>query len=148
MFTVTGCQSSPNLTCDQLWQGLVRKAEDPMPFVRAITACRVVDRGPDWFVREIELRGETVRELVTFEKPTVVRFVRLSGRVAGTIENRIVRARDGGLELRFTFHLEPRDLEAGSIAEREFASMMRESYLAAINSTLERTRALFQKVAS
>lgn len=148
MFVVTGCETSSDLTREQLWQGLIRKAEDPVPFVRAITDCRVVERGHDWLVREIVLRGERVRELVTFEAQNVVRFVRLSGRVAGTIENRIEAATDGALALRFSFLLEAADIAAGSLEEREYASTMRESYLAAIHSTLERTRALRDRRAS
>jgi hypothetical protein len=140
MFVVTGSERSPDLSVEELWSGLVRKAEDPVPFVRAITDCRVVERGADWLVREIVLRGEPVRELVTFENANAVRFVRLSGRFLGTIENRIERGTDGALALRFSFHLEAKDLPAGSDAERDYAANMRDSYLAAIRSTLERTR--------
>lgn len=140
MFVVTGSERSLGLTHEQLWRGLVRKAEEPMSFVRAITDCQVIERGPDFLVREILLRGERVRELVRFEPPNVVRFTRLSGRVAGTIENRIETDPAQGLTLRFTFHLEAEGLESGSAEERDYAAMMRDSYLAAIHSTLERTR--------
>ncbi len=148
MFMVTGSENSRDLTHEQLWRGLVRKAEDPTPFVRAITECRVVERGENHLVREIVLRGEKVRELVTFEEPNVVRFVRLSGRVFGTIENRIEDQPDGEVALRFTFRLEANDLPAGSAAETEYAAMMRDSYLAAIHSTIERTRLWYSGKAS
>lgn len=148
MFVVTGSEVSNDLDAKDLWSGLLKKAEDPVPFVRAITDCRVVERGDGWLVREIVLRGETVRELVTFEAENVVRFVRLSGRVGGTIENRIERKDDGALGLRFSFHLEVKDLPAGSEAERVYAETMRDSYLAAIRSTIDRTRETCKKRAS
>lgn len=128
----------------QLWEGLVRKAQDPIRFVPAISECRVLERGPDWFVREVVLRGERVRELVTYYPGEGrVFFQRLPGCSAqGTVENLIEEGPLGELRLRFTFHLTVAGLAPGSAEERRFAEEMRGSYLAAVGATLSETRRL------
>ncbi len=144
MFTVSGREPSRDLTHDQLWLGLLSKAEDPVPFVRAITRCRVTDRGADWLVREILLRGDRVVERVTFHpRESEVRFERLSGPVLGTITNRVEGDDGGGLALRFTFALEVTGIPPGSREESEYAERMRDSYLDAIRTTIDRTRVRF-----
>ncbi len=55
------------------------KAENPLPFVPAITACTVTDRFDGGLVREIVLGGETVREVVTLYPQRRVHFVRTHG---------------------------------------------------------------------
>ncbi|MEU2263787.1 AtaL-like protein [Streptomyces sp. NPDC019645] len=52
----------------QVWEGLVHKAENPSPYVPAVTACRVLERFDDGFLREITVRDtDRVQERVTFE---------------------------------------------------------------------------------
>ena len=36
------------LTRSQVWRGLVRRAEDPVPFILGLDDCRILARGPDW----------------------------------------------------------------------------------------------------
>ncbi|WP_256106898.1 AtaL-like protein [Streptomyces sp. ODS05-4] len=60
---------------DAVWEGLVHKAENPSPYVPAVTGCRVLERFDDGFLREITVRDtELVQERVTFEKPERVVF--------------------------------------------------------------------------
>lgn len=140
MFTVTGIEDASDLTFDDLWHALQVKAEEPMPFVPAISDCAVVERGPDYLIRDIVLRGENVRERVTFLPSRKVHFERLSGAAMGTIDNEIEGDEEHGLRLRFTFCLSVDGLVHGSQEEREFAEMMGGSYLAAIRATLKRAR--------
>ena len=142
MFTVTGIEDASDLRFDQLWQALLIKAEEPMPFVPAITDCRVVERGPGYLVRDIVLRGELVRERVTFEPSRRVHFERLIGSAMGTIDNEIEGDDEHGLRLRFTFHLAVDGLTHGSEEERAFAETMGASYLSAVRATLQRAREL------
>jgi len=140
MFTVTGVEDAAGLQLSQLWPALLRKAEEPMPFVPAISACEVLERGADFLVRDIVLRGESVRERVTFEPTRRVHFERMSGSAMGTIDNEIEGDDASGLRLRFTFHLAVDGLLHGSDEERAFAELMGGSYLAAIRATLRRAR--------
>src|SRR5262245_46295970 len=73
-----------------VWHGLVMKAENPLPFVPVITICEVIERRAGGLVREIVDKGDTIREVVTFDPERMVRFERTSGRVLGTILNEII----------------------------------------------------------
>ncbi len=142
MFCVTGSEPALDLSREELWRGLVRKAEDPCAFVAAITECRVLERRDAGLVREIVVRGERVRERVTFEPGRRVRFERLSGPVRGTILNEIERDLAGELALRFTFALEADGRAPGSLEERAYFRSMARAYMASVRSTLAETRRL------
>lgn len=124
----------------QLWESLVLKAEDPVPFVPAIRSCQVLERTNDGLVREIEARGDRIRERITFVPKERVRFVRLSGRALGAIENIIETGPGGALALRFTFALEVEGMPHGSPEEKAYGAAMEESYLAAVEATLRAAR--------
>src|SRR5262245_424871 len=49
---------TPVLSKSQVWQGLVMKAENALPFVPAMESCEIVERYGDGFLREIVLRGD------------------------------------------------------------------------------------------
>jgi hypothetical protein len=123
---------------DAVWGGLVRKAEDAVPFVKAITSCQILERDATGFTREIVLQGELIREHIVFHPKQQVDFVRLSGSAMGKIENRIEESA-GGLMLRFVFDLEL--VGAAAAAEEQFRQGMEASYLVAVQTTLDRIRA-------
>jgi hypothetical protein len=141
--TVNTDPKEPKLTRDLVWRGLVMKAENPLPFVPVITACRIVERqGDDQFVREIVDKGDIITEVVTLQPQRTVKFERTSGRVLGTILNEIIEDSDGDLALKFTFMLSVEGIEPGSTAERDFAGQMEEGYLMAVAATLKAMRKL------
>ncbi|AII10773.1 SRPBCC family protein [Rhodococcus opacus] len=129
------------LTVDDLWDGLVMKAENPLPFVRSITECTVAERFDGGLVRDVVHAGDQVREVVTFYPKKRVHFVRTRGKAKGTIDNEITFAKDGNLLLTFTFRIQIDGVEAGSEAEAEFAKHMEADYLDAVETTLEAVRA-------
>lgn len=143
MFTLTHTlavnETGPTLTRSQIWQGLVLKAENPVPFVDAMTACTVVERGDGWLLRDFTLRGEDMQERVTFEPEERVTFVRTRGSVMGSILNEILET-DDGLALRFTFSLEADGIAPGSAKEAAFAERMAQGYFSAVGSTLAEIR--------
>lgn len=135
--------AEPELTRDQVWEGLVRKARNAIPFVAAITACRVVEqRGDLEFDREIVLRGQHYRERIWLDPPRRVIFARLEGPVLGTITNEIEEHQDGSLWLRFAFALALRGAESGPAEEERIGRTMEAEYVKAIASTLETSRRL------
>ncbi|MBW4721486.1 AtaL-like protein [Saccharothrix obliqua] len=51
---------------DRIWQSMLSKAENPVEYVPSITACRVVERYADGFLREVVFWGrDRVLERVT-----------------------------------------------------------------------------------
>jgi len=133
----------PQLTRDLVWRGLTMKAENPLPFVPVITACRIVERqGGNRFIREIVDKGDTITEVVTLHPQRMVKFERTSGRVLGTILNEIIENDAGDLELKFTFNLAVESVAADSAEEREFAGQMEQGYLMAVAATLKAMRQL------
>jgi hypothetical protein len=130
------------LTRDQVWQGLVLKAENAVPFVPGMTACEVLEWSDQQLVRECVYKGDRLRERVTFHPPQAVDFERLSGNVRGTIRNEIEADKNGDLQLRFTFSLEVEGMSHGSPEEHAYVTAMEGDYVRAIGATLTTIRQL------
>jgi Domain of unknown function (DUF1857) len=129
------------LTLEQVWQGLEQKARDAVPYVEAITSCRVIAEENDTvFDREIELGGARYLERVRLAAPRLVVFTRLDGPVLGTITNEIVDD-DGELGLRFQFALTARPGNELPVSETELAAQMTSAYQVAVETTLAAVRA-------
>ncbi len=129
------------LTLEQVWQGLEQKARDAVPYVEAITSCRVIAKDSDTvFDREIELGGARYVERVHLAAPRLVVFTRLDGPVLGTITNEIVDD-DGELVLRFQFALTARPGDELPVTEAELAAQMTTAYQVAVETTLAAVRA-------
>jgi hypothetical protein len=137
--------TDPALSRAQLWKGLVLKAENALPFVAAMTHCRILERTEQGLVREIVLRGETMKERITFNPQKSVKFERLSGQAMGTILNEILEDPNEGMQLRFTFTLQLQGVTAGSDQEREFRQKMEKDYLTAVEATVKAIRRLVEE---
>ena len=95
----------PRLDRAAVWDGLVLKANNALPFVPSMTYCEVTERYSDTiFDRDIDFRGERFTERITLERPHRVTFTRIAGPVLGTIANEIEGDGDD-LRLRFSFAL-------------------------------------------
>jgi hypothetical protein len=130
----------PALTRDDVWDGLVLKADNALPFVPSMTFCEVTDRISDTtFDRDIDFRGDRFTERITLEKPHRVTFTRIAGPVLGTIANEIEGDGDD-LQLRFSFALVVQGVEGGSPQEQEYAGSMTGDYLKAVAATLAAMR--------
>jgi Domain of unknown function (DUF1857) len=132
----------PQLTPSNVWDGLVLKANNALPFVPSMTYCEVTQRYSDTvFDRDIDFRGQRFTERITLEAPHRVTFTRIAGPVLGTIANEIEGAGDD-LALRFSFALVVVGVAGGSQAEREYADSMTGDYLKAVAATLNAMRRL------
>ena len=130
----------PGLTRHHVWLGLVLKAEDAVPFVPAMSWCRVTGRFENGLFRDIVFNGEAMTEKILFFPEDRVEFIRTAGIEMGTIVNEIREDEDGGLHLRFAFTLGREDLPHGSPEEREFAEGMASGYLIAVQATVDEIR--------
>ena len=135
----------PRLDRTAVWDGLILKANNALPFVPSMTYCEVTERYSDTiFDRDIALsigqgRGERFTERITLERPHRVTFTRIAGPVLGTIANEI-EGPDDDLKLRFSFALVVDGVEGGSPREREYADSMTGDYLKAVAATLNAMR--------
>ena len=132
----------PHLDRAAVWDGLVRKANNALPFVPSMTFCEITARhGDTVFDRDIDFRGQRFTERITLEAPHRVVFTRIAGPVLGTIANEIEGSGDD-LRLRFSFALVVAGVEGGSPAEQEYAESMTGDYLKAVAATLKAMRRL------
>jgi Acetylaranotin biosynthesis cluster protein L len=130
----------PHLDRAAVWDGLLLKANNALPFVPSMTYCEVTERYSDvTFDRDIEFRGARFTERITLEAPHRVTFTRIAGPVLGTIANEIEGPEDD-LKLRFSFALVVEGVEGGSAQEREYADSMTGDYLKAVAATLNAMR--------
>jgi hypothetical protein len=129
-----------HLTRADVWDGLVMKANNALPFVPSMTYCEVVARhGATVFDRDIDFRGQRFTERITLEPPHRVVFTRIAGPVLGTIANEI-EGTDDELALRFSFALVVAGVHGGSSEEQAYADGMTGDYLKAVAATLTAMR--------
>lgn len=135
----------PVLGRSDVWQGLVMKADNALPFVPAMTHCEVTERlSENSFIRQIEFRGERCHEKITLTPQELVLFERLDGSVLGNIRNTIEEDSDG-LGLRFSFSLSLAGVADGSAEEQEYAKIVEKDYLKAVDATLGAIRKMKQE---
>jgi hypothetical protein len=141
-FEINPPGAAPALSVEQVWRGLVMKAENALPFVAAMEDCKVIERYPDGFLRQIKLRGVVMTERITFTPPVEVYFERIEAQgYNGWITNLISEGPNGPL-LTFTFAVEFPGAAPGSEDERKQGDAVRDSYVSAITSTLQAVRRL------
>jgi acetylaranotin biosynthesis cluster protein L len=133
----------PALDRTAVWNGLVLKADNALPFVPNMSFCEVTQRlSPTVFDRDIDFRGERFTERITLEQPHRVVFTRIAGPVLGTIANEIEESPAGELSLRFSFALTVTGVAGGSAEEQQYADTMTGDYLKAVDATLGAMRRL------
>ena len=136
----------PRLDRASVWDGLVRKANNALPFVPSMTYCEVTERHSEVvFDRDIDFRGQRFTERITLEAPHRVVFTRIAGPVLGTIANEVEGA-GYDLALRFSFALVVAGVEGGSAEEKAYAESMTGDYLKAVAATLNAMRRLAEGV--
>jgi hypothetical protein len=63
-----------SLTPEQLWEGLVLRAEQPQLFVLGLDSCDILSRDGDTMERELHYGQATVRDRVTLTPGSSVRY--------------------------------------------------------------------------
>ncbi len=133
---------TPRLTQEQVWRGLMMKAENAVLFVPRMQACTVMERWSDGLLREVVNDGHRFREKITFAPPVEVLFERVDTEDnAGWITN-VISESDHGLLLTFTFAVNLPGAAPGTEEERQKGAAMKEFYVGAVKATLARVRQL------
>ena len=134
--------ATPVLSREQVWRGLVLKAENAVPFVPGMQSCVVLERQEDGLLREVVIHGDRFKERVTFTPRVEVYFERVAtAEHAGWITN-VISESDRGLLLTFTFAVNFPGIAPGSEEERRHGEAMKSAYVSAIEGTLRAVRRL------
>jgi hypothetical protein len=55
------------LSRHEVWNGLMMKANNALPYVPIMQKCEVIEQGEGWLLRNIVLNNNPLQERVTFE---------------------------------------------------------------------------------
>ncbi|THF64530.1 DUF1857 family protein [Pseudothauera nasutitermitis] len=93
------------LTREELWFGLLCRAEDPRPFLPGLERCVILERREDVLERELHFGGAVVRDRVSLAELQWVRFesAATAEHAGGSLTIAIEEPRPGELFLRFTY---------------------------------------------
>lgn len=116
------------LTREELWFGLLCRAEDPRPFLPGLEACEIVSRGETRLSRVLRFGQVEIRDEVSFETMEWVRFesAATAEHAGGSLTIRIEEPRAGALFLRFSY-VTTLPEGAGS-AEGQYADFVKSAY--------------------
>ena len=93
------------LNRDQLWQGLMHRVENPLPFLPGLESCTILERQADELLRELDFGPAMIRDRVTFAELSWVRFEiqPSAAHPGGSLTITIEEPEPGFLFLRFAY---------------------------------------------
>ena len=96
----------PQLNREQLWFGLLCRAEDPRPFLPGLERCVIVARSQDRLVRDLHFGDLVIRDEVRLEPMDAVSFwsQATTEHAGGSLRISIETPADAQLVLRFRYH--------------------------------------------
>ncbi|MEX3855614.1 SRPBCC family protein [Paraburkholderia sp. BR10923] len=94
-----------SMTREQLWEGLVLRAEQPQLFVMGLDSCTILSRDGNVLERELHYGQATVRDRVTLQESNSVRYDILptAEHVGGSLTMTIEQPDELQLFLRFEY---------------------------------------------
>jgi len=116
------------LTREELWFGLLCRAEDARAFLPGLEACRIVERGEGSLVRDLDFGSVVVRDRVTFSPLDWIRFESEANaqHAGGSLTIRIEEPQAGALFLRFCYQTTLP--EASGSEDARYADFVRSAY--------------------
>lgn len=128
------------LTQEQLWQGLILRAESPELFVLGLERAEIVGRGDDWMERVLHFGATTIRDRVVLETRHRVRYETAATHehAGGSLTMTIETPGPGALLLRFTYETTlPAVDESG---DERYAQIVKSAYHEADLDTVRKIR--------
>ena len=130
------------LSREQLWHGLVLRAENPLLFVLALDRFEIVERAENALVRVLHFGKLRLRDRVSFRPMKQVCYeIEAAGDApAGTLVMRIEEPEPGQLFLRFNYET----LQGGATAPPDefYSSFAKQAYIEADIDTVSTIRRL------
>ncbi|QDF95125.1 hypothetical protein CJ010_00440 [Azoarcus sp. DD4] len=93
------------LTREELWFGLLCRAEDARPFLPGLEACRIIERTDTELVRDLHFGQAVIRDRVRFRELEWISFESeaTAEHAGGSLTIRIEEPQAGALFLRFVY---------------------------------------------
>lgn len=116
------------LSREELWFGLLCRAEDARPFLPGLEACTILERDEQTLLRELRFGQATIRDRVTLSAMEWVRFdtEATAEHAGGSLTIRIEEPQPGAFFLRFLYATSLVDSGAGEDAR--YAAYVRSAY--------------------
>lgn len=133
------------LSREQLWRGLVLRAEQPETFVLGLDKCIVHERSDDTLTRELRFGQTIVHDRVVFDAQQSVRYeTAATGQHAGgTLTMRIEEPTPTHYFVRFTYSTTLPDDDA--TADTRYSEFVKSAYREADIDTVAQIRALAEQ---
>ncbi len=133
------------LSREQLWRGLVLRAENPLLFVMGLDGFEIVERGQNALTRELHFGKLTLRDRVSFEPMRQVRYAveAAADSPAATLVMTIEEPQTDQLFVRFDYETQPG--EAAAPMDEVYSSLVKQAYLQADIDTISTIRRLTQE---
>jgi Domain of unknown function (DUF1857) len=130
------------LSREQLWRGLVLRAENPLLFVMALDGFEIVERGDNMLARELRFGNLTLRDRVMFEPMQQVRYEIEAGgdSPAATLVMTIEEPEPDQLFVRFDYETLHDDTAAP--IDEFYSSFAKQAYIEADIDTVSTIRRL------
>lgn len=95
----------PLLTREQLWRGLMHRAEDATPFLPGLEQCRIIERGDQRLLRQLDFGAATIDDCVTWQVAEWMCFevTGTASHAGGTLKITIEEPAQHHLFLRFAY---------------------------------------------
>ncbi len=93
------------LTSEQLWAGILKRVENPEPFLPGLETCEVVTQGENWVERLLDFGPVSIRDRVTLKPKESALFEILpsASHAGGSLMIQIEARDEIALFLRFTY---------------------------------------------
>lgn len=128
------------LTADQLWQGLVLRAESPELFILGLDGADVTDRGDGWMERVLHFGQANIRDRVVFEPRRAVRYetAATAEHAGGTLEMIVETPTPSALLVRFIYQTTMPSVDESG--DDRYAEIVKSAYHEADLDTVRKIR--------
>lgn len=116
------------LTRTQLWQGLLHRVENPVPFLAGLESCAIVERDGTTLLRRLNFGAAIIEDRVTLTDSHWVRFdiVATDQHAGGSLTITIEEPQAGHLFLRFAYRTTL--AERGEELDKAYAEYVKSAY--------------------
>ncbi len=114
----------PDLNAEEVWFGLLCRAENPRPFLPGLESCEILSRTDERLTRRLDFGQVCVHDTVRWQAMEWIRFesAATDAHPAGTLTIRLEQPAEapGALFLRFTYRTGLDEAEGGPLRYAEY----------------------------